>query len=262
MEDTTNMFPGLDQDTMNALMASEKNWNTDFKGGIGGTAQSVTAAVDFTAQLPNLITYVTSYITESVTSYLTNAIADMLSIDPSQIISNAGQKIPNFIKGPGEIMGELLKDAEDISEELSKQGDLKLVDNINKAINDKVGDITNKINDKLSYVSGAIESIGKYAYMGPNWVKSKIDIETKKVSESCFKGIASIRDNTKKHVQEQIDKLSEGIAQKQAEIMNQQIQEKTKEQLDEVNKKKAEAMTKAKTAITNAKLKIMALIGG
>ena len=36
----------------------------------------------------------------------------------------------------------------------------------------------------------------------------------------------------------------------------------TKEKFDEANKKKAEAMTKAKTAITNAKLKIMALIGG
>ena len=261
--DNNNLFPGLDANTTAALVASEKNWNTDFKGaGIGGMVQNVGATVDFAANAPAFATYVVSYVTNIVTSYLTQATVDMLSIDASQIAANAGKMVPNFIKSPGEIMGELLKNSEDIMEEVNQQLELKEVDSINNAISGQVSKITNKINDKLSYVNGTIADISKYAYMGPAWIKNKVDIATKKIIESSCKEIGKTRDSVKQNVQDQIDSLSETMAKKIADKTNTKTQEQSKEQIDKMNKKKAEAMTKAKTAITNAKLKLMALIGG
>lgn len=261
--DNNNLFPGLDANTTAALVASEKNWNTDFKGaGIGGAVQNVGATVDFTANAPALATYVLSYVTNIVTSYLTQATVDMLSIDASQIATNAAKKMPSFIKSPGEIMGELLKDAEDIMEELNKQGDLNVVNSLNNMVGDQVGKLTNKINDKLSYVNDTIGDISKYAYMGPAWMKSKIDLATKKIIESSCKEIGKTRDSVKQNVQDQIDTMAEGMAEKMADDANTKVKEQSKEKIDKANKEKAKATTKAKTAITNAKLKLMALIGG
>ena len=264
MEDnTSNIFPGLDQDTLNALMSSEKNWNTDFKGnGPGAVAQKALKVVDFTAKLPNLVTYVVSYVTGIVTTYMANSTADMLSIDPSQIVTNAAAKLPSFIKSPAEILGELTKDAEDIAKELENKGDTNLMENLNKSINDQVGKFTNKINDNLSGVDKTIEDIGKYAYMGPSWIKNKIDLESKRIIENCSKQISSVRDSVKSNVQGQIDSLAEGLAKRQAEEINQKTHDAVKAPIDKANKEKAKATSKAKTAITNAKLKIMALIGG
>ena len=255
----SNLFPGLDADTMSALIASEKNWNTDFKG---NGLQKAAVVVDFTSKLPVFATYVATYVTNIVTSYLAQATVDMLSIDASQIISNAAAKLPNFIKDHGEIMGELLKDAEDITKELVKKGDTNFVNNLNNVIGEEVSKLTGDINVNLDGVKGVIEDIGKYTYMGPAWVKSKVDLESKKMIENCCKQIASVRDTVKTNAQKQIDSLAEGIAKKQAEQANAKVKDATKAQMDEVNKAKAQAMNKAKTAITNAKLKLMAMIGG
>lgn len=263
MEDSSNIFPGLDQDTQNALIASEKNWNSDFKGdGPGVVVQKALNTVDFTAKLPIFVTYVVSYVTEIVTSYMATATADMLSIDTSQIISNAAKKLPNFIKGPAEVMGELLKDSEDTNAELQKKNEENLVNNLNKEIGNQVSKLTNGIDVNLGKVGETIENIGQYAYMGPVWFKSKIDLETKKIIENCCKQIASVRDSVKNDTQKQIDTLAEGLAQKKADQANQKTQESAKNTINDANKKKAQAMTMAKTAITNVKLKLMALIGG
>ena len=258
-----DLFPGLDPNTTAALIASEKNWNTDFKGaGVGGMAQNVAATVDFTANIPIFTTYVLSYVTTIVTSYLAQATVDMLSIDASQIAANAGKMVPNFIKTPGEIMGELLKNSEDIMDEKNKELEKQEADSINNVISGQVSKITNKINEKLEGVQDTIADISKYAYMGPSWVKNQVDLATKKIIESSCKEIGKTRDNTKQNIQDQIDSLAESMAKKIADKTNIQTQEQSKEQIDQMNKKKAEAMTKAKTAITNAKLKLMALIGG
>ena len=255
----SNLFPGLDADTMSALIASEKNWNSDFKG---GGIQGVAAAVDFTSKLPIFTTYVTSYVTNIVTSYLAQSTADMLSIDASQIAANAGKMVPKFIKDPGEIMGELLQDAEDIMAQINKANNLNIVNNLNSMVGDQVSKLTDKIGEQMDKVQGTIEDIGKYAYMGPVWIKSKVDLATKKIIESSCKEIGKVRDNVKKNTQEQIDKLAEGMAEKIADDTNTKVQETTKAQLDEANKAKAQALNKAKTAITNAKLQLMALMGG
>ena len=255
----SNLFPGLDADTMSALIASEKNWNTDFKG---NGLQKAAVVVDFTSKLPVFATYVATYVTNIVTSYLAQATVDMLSIDASQIAANAGKLMPNFIKSPGEIMGELLQDAEDIMEQINKNNNLNIVNNLNNMVGDQVSNLTNKIGEQMSKVQSTIEDIGKYAYMGPAWVKSKTDLATKKIIESSCKEIGKVRDNVKQNTQEQIDKLSEGMAEKMADDTNTKVQEATKAQLDEANKAKAQATNKAKTAITNAKLKLMAMIGG
>jgi len=257
--ENSNLFPGLDADTTSALMASEKDWNSDFKG---NGVQKIGVAIDFTSKLPIFTSYVTSYITNIVTTYLSQATADMLSIDASQIITNAGKMMPTFVKDSGEIMGELLKNVEDIIEEIDKNNKLDVVSNLNNKVNEQISQLTNKISENMGSIQNIIEDVGKYAYMGPAWIKNKIDLSTKRIIESSFKEIGKTRDNTKKNIQDQIDKISENMAQKMAAEENEKIKKMTKEKFDEANKKKAEAMTKAKTAITNAKLKIMALIGG
>ncbi len=261
--DNSNLFPGLDANTTAALIASEKNWNTDFKGaGVSGMAQNVTAAVDFAASAPAFATYVTSYVTNIVMSYLTKATVEMLSIDASQITSKASSLIPNYIISPAKIMSELMKNSESSMDELNQQLEINEISVINKAIGNQVSKITNKINDKLSYVNNTISDISKYAYMGPTWIKSKVDLASKKIIESSCKEIGKVRDNTKQNIQDQIDSLANTLAKKIADKTNVKVQEQAKSKMDEANKKKAEAMTKAKTAITNAKLKLMALIGG
>ena len=271
MEDTvqssSNLFPGLDAETMSALNAAEKNWNKEFKDGtlkqgLPGAAQNLAVATDFTAHAPQLITYVVSYVTESVTSYLASSISEMMSIDLGQIPAIAAASMPTFLVSAGTIMQELLTPKENIIEELTKAAEANVVDKLNEKIGDQVGKLQGSIQGKLDKVGDTIASIVNYASMGPLWVKSKIDLETKKIIESCYKEIGEKRDSLKSNMQESINTLGERMAQKMADKTNTDLQAATKAKLDEINKKKEEAATKAKTAITNAKLKLMALVGG
>ena len=255
----SNLFPGLDADTMSALIASEKNWNSDFKG---NSMQKAAAAIDFTSKLPIFVTYVTTYVTNIVASCLAQATVDMLSIDASQIAANAGKMMSNFVKGPGDIMGELLTNAEDIAEALDKKMDSQVIDNISNMVNEQVGKLTEKINGQLDKVKGTVEDIGKYTYMGPLWVKTKVDLASKKIIETSCKEIETMKNSVKSNAQAKIDIAAEKMAKRLADDINSKTQEATKAQLDEANKAKAQAMNKAKTAITNAKLKLMAMIGG
>lgn len=264
---TSNIFPGLDNETMNALNASEQNWNSTFKNGtlkqgLPSAGVKVAAAVDFTAHTPQLVSYVTSYITESVMSYLSKAITDMLSIDIGQIQSYATSLMPNFLLSPGVIMKELLTPKESIMEETTKVSDLNFINDINKNIGSHVSKLSYSINGKLSKVSKSIEDISYYSSMGPMWMKNKIDVESNKIIESCHKEIAQKRDTVKTNIQKQINIAGEKLGQRLANKVNNKTKEGTKEQLDKINIQKQKAMNKAKTAIIDAKLKLMALIGG
>jgi hypothetical protein len=273
MEDTSNIFPGLDTDTLNTLKASEKNWNTSFKNsgtktlasGKNALASATSALgknIDFAAKAPQFITYVANYVTTSVMSYLTESITDMLSINPGNIMSYATQMMPNFIVQPGQIMQELLKAKESIDEEMGQKMLQDGISRLNKEINTQVSKITGSINEKLSYVTSKISSIAQHAEMGPAWVKEKTDVETKKILDTCFNEIGKVRDTTKRNIQDTINNYGVGLGQQLADKINKKVKEQSKEQLDKINIQKQKALNKAKTAITNAKLKLMALIGG
>jgi len=268
MEDLTgsNIFPGLDSETFNALKASEKNWNTSFKNSgktaLAGTASALVKNVDFAAKAPQFATYVANYVTTSVMSYLTESITDMLSINPGNIMSYATQMMPNFIIQPGQIMQELLKTKESIDDDIGQEMLKNNIDRINKEVQGKIAKLSGGINEKLSYVTSKISSITQHAEMGPAWIKEKTDVETKKILDTCFNEIGKVRDTTKRNIQDTINNYGVGLGQQLADKINKQVKKKSKEQLDEINIQKQKALNKAKTAITNAKLKLMALIGG
>ena len=266
MEDTSNIFPGLDTDTLNSLKASEKNWNTSFKNSgqsaLGGAANALVKNVDFASKAPQFVTYVVNYVTTSVMTYLTTSISDMLSVNPGDIMSYASAMMPNYIIQPAEIMKELLKSKESITDEMSENMLQDTIGSLNKKINTQVSNITGSINEKLSGVNDDIASIAEHAEMGPGWIKEKTDVETKKILDSCFREIGKARDNTKKNVQNIINNVGEQMGKKMADKINGGVQEGLKEKMDKTNIEKQKALTKAKTSITNAKLKLMALIGG
>ena len=219
-------------------------------------------AVDFTAHMPQFTTYVVTYVTTSITSYLADAIVDMMSIDLGRIPAYAATIMPNFLIDAGQIMQELLKTKESIMEDATKAAEQAVVDGINQKIGDNVTKLTDSVQEKLGKVQGTIQSVTYYAAMGPMWVKNKTDVETKKILETCFKEIGEKRDTVKQNVQGVVDNLGVKMAEKMAAKVNQQIKETTKESLDKINIQKQKGLNKAKTAITNAKLKLMALIGG
>lgn len=260
----SNLFPGLDATTMSALVASEKNWNSDFLNGssnISGMAQNVTAAVDFAANAPAFATYIVSYITGIVGNHLAEATVDMLSIDASQIIGNATEKVAKYIKTPQEILGSLLKNDEDIFNDLKSQANLAIVNNLNKTINENVGKLTKSINKQLSYIQPVINSISKYAYMGPHWVKSNVDVATNKIITFACQEIDRVKNNVKKIAQQQIDKLSDNIASQTADELNIKLQQTYKDQMDKLKKEKTKALLKAKTAATNALFDLIGIMG-
>ena len=266
MEDTSNIFPGLDTDTLNALNASEKNWNNSFKNSgktaLGNTTDALGKNIDFASKAPQFVTYVVNYVTTSVTTYLTDAVTDMMSINPGDIMSYASAMMPKFIIQPGQIMQELLKSKESIMDEMSENMLQDTIGNLNNKLNTQVSKVTGSINEKLTYVSDKIDSITKHAEMGPAWIKEKTDVETKKILDTCFKEIGKSRDNVKKNVQDIINNIGEQMGKQMADKINNGVQEGLKEKIDKMNIEKQKATTKAKTAITNAKLQLMALMGG
>ena len=153
MEDTSNIFPGLDTDTLNTLKASEKNWNTSFKNSgktaLGNATGALAKNVDFASKAPQFATYVANYVMTSVTSYLTESITDMLSINPGNIMSYATQMMPNFIIQPGQIMQELLKAKESIDEDMGQKMLQDGIGRLNKEMNTQVSKITGSITEKL-----------------------------------------------------------------------------------------------------------------
>ena len=273
MEDTSNIFPGLDTDTLNTLKASEKNWNTSFKnsgktalgnatGALGNAAGALGKNIDFVAKAPQFTTYVVNYVTTSVMSYLSESITDMLSINPGDIMSYASSMMPNFIIQPGQIMQELLKSKESIMDEMSDNMLQDTMGKLTNKLNTQVAKVTGSINEKLEKVNDKINSIAEHAEMGPAWVKEKTDVETKKILDTCFNEIGKVRNNVKKNIQDVINNIGEQIGKKMADKINNGVQEGLKEKIDKMNIEKQKATTKAKTAITNAKLKLMALMGG
>ena len=266
MEDTSNIFPGLDTDTLNTLKASEKNWNTSFKNSgktaLGNATGALAKNVDFASKAPQFATYVANYVMTSVTSYLTESITDMLSINPGNIMSYATQMMPNFIIQPGQIMQELLKAKESIDEDMGQKMLQDGIGRLNKEMNTQVSKITGSITEKLGKVNDKIMSIAEHAEMGPAWIKEKTDVETKKILDTCFNEIGKVRDTTKRNIQDTINNYGVGLGQQLADKVNKKVKEQSKEQLDKVNIQKQKALNKAKTAITNAKLKLMALMGG
>lgn len=292
MEDYGNsqqnsIMAGLDYETVNAMKAAEKNWNDDFvnSGGenngkwqkyqgqrddrdVGENLSGIVSGITNSAQLidsiitPKLTTYVTSYISEVVMSYMADAMIDMLSFDGSVILSKAKSIMPDYLLTSGEIMNELLKPSESINEELMNNTLNDLTDQINKTIGDKVNVVSNEIKEKLNSVSDEIGSIAFYATQGPAFLQQKIDLYIKKTVETCCKGIAKARNGVNTEKEKIIESISSKKAEELANKANDQIRQQTKDKLDQAEQKKKDAMNKAKTVIINAKLKLMALIGG
>ena len=292
MEDYGNgqqngIMAGLDYDTVNAMKAAEKNWNNDFMsaGGenngkwqkyedqnednsTGENLQLIAQGITNSAQLinniitPNLTTYVSSYVSEVVMTYMSEAMVSMLSFDGSMIISKAMSIMPDYLLTAGAIMNELLKSNESMTDELINNTLNDLTSTINKVIGDKVKVVTDEINEKLAGINDEIGSIAFYATQGPAFVQQKIDLAIKKTVETCFKGIATARDAVNTEKEKIIDSIATKKAEELANKTNDQIRQQTKDKLDQINQKKKDAMNKAKTVIINAKLKLMALIGG
>lgn len=291
MEDYSNgqsgFISGLDNETVNAMNSAKKNFNDDFLNGastsgfreyketgdktkLASTGENLSGVVNgvaASAQLidsvitPKLTTYITSYVSNVVMSYMADAMTEMLSFDPSAVVSMAGGLMQQYIIGPSQIMSELLKPRESINDEMLNDVQNKLMDKINEKIGDTVGKVTDEINKKLEGINPAIAEVSYYAQMGPEWMQSKIDLVTKKVVENCLSGIGTARDTVKKQKDDLIKNLAEKEAKRMAEKVNDQVAKTTKEKIDALNKQKQDAMNKVKTQIINVKLKLFALIG-
>ena len=292
MEDYNNyqqssFISGLDKDTVNALKSVQRNFNDDFINGastsgfraykesgdesyLGSTSENLSGilnGVNNANQLinniitPKLTQYVVSYVSNIVMTYMADATKEMLSFNPGMVTSVASTLIQKYIIGPSQIMSELLKTREQMNDELVKDSQKEILDNINSKIGDTVGKVTKEINEKLEDINPKIAEISYYSQMGPAWVNSKVELLVNKVTENCLSGIGKARDNLKKEKDEMIEKVADGIAQQMANKTNEKTKKATKEQIDKLNKTKQDAINKVKTQIINVKLKLFALIG-
>ena len=302
MEDYGNnqygIISGLDNDTLSAMKSAQKNWNDDFQNGnttnvftnvfinengsytysytylhnndksTGENLTGVLTGIANTNQMLNdiistkLVTYVTAYMTNVMMTYLQSSIVEMISFDGSSILTYATASMPKYLLKSGVIMNELLKTKEELSEDLLKDTQNQLVEKINGTISENVKNITDQINLQLDKINPAIGEIAYYSQMGPVWMQSKIDLAIKKIMEPGIKGITYVRDKVNTQKNTMIETIGNKMGEKLANRANEKLRIKTKEELDKANKEKQEAMTKVKTNIINAKLKIMAIIGG
>ena len=282
-----NVISGLDNDTVNALKAAQRNFNDEFMNGastsgfreykkyndesyLGSTSENlsgIVSGVNSSAQLinniitPKLTQYVMSYVTNVVTSYMADAVKEMMSFDPGMVTSVAGGLMQKYIIGPSQIMSELLKTRESINDELIQDTQKELFSKINEKIGDTVGKVTDEIKEKINSINPAIAEISYYSQMGPAWVESKVNLLTNKVITNCVSGIGKARDTLKKQKDDMINNVAEGIARQMAGVVNDKTKKVTKEQIDTLNKTKQDAMNQVKVQITNVKLKLYALVG-
>ena len=292
MEDYGNgqqggIISGLDAQTVSAMKSAQKNFNNDFMNGsstsgfreykesgdkskLASSGENLSGAlngVNNAAQLidsvitPKLTTYVTSYVTNVVMTYMSEAMVDMLSFDAGAVVGKAGEFMQKYIIGPGEIMQELLKPREALNDELIKDAENQLMDQINDKIGDTVGKMTDKVNKIMESVNPTIAGISYYAQMGPIWMQSKLDLAIGKIVENALSGIGQARDTVNKQKEDLINNLAEKQAQKLADNVNQKVKEQSKDQIDKLNKTKQDALNKVKTQLINVKLKLFALIG-
>ena len=292
MEDYTknqnnNIIGGLDAETVNALKSVQKNFNDDFMNGsstsgfreykesgdktklasvednLSGIATGINSASNLIDSVitPKLISYATTYITGIVMTYMTEATTSMLSFDASAIAKKAANIIPQHLLTVGEITKELLTTRESMNDELLKETENKLIEDINNKIGDSVGKVNKDIKGELEKINGTIAEISYYAQMGPVWVQSKLDLAMSKIIENCLSKIGKVRDTVNKQKEDTINNLAETKGKQMASSTNEKLKSSTKESMDEVNKKKQEALTKVKTQVINAKMKIFALIG-
>lgn len=285
MEDYSNgqsgIMAGLDHETVNAMKASQKNFNDDFINGAGtsgfkeykenssigenlsGTAAGIGAAANLINNVvtPNLVTYVTSYVTNVVMSYMTEATTEMLSFDPSIITSKAAGFMQNYILGPSEILKELTNPRESLNDLKVEDAQNELFGKISEKINEKVGKVTGEITKKLETIQPTIASISYYSQMGPAWMQSKIDLAIQKIVENCCSEIGKARDNLIAEKNKLIDNIADKKAKELGEKANDKVKKASKDTIDKANKAKQDAMNKVKTQIINVKLKLFALIG-
>lgn len=271
------MLSGLDAQTVSAMKAAETNWNDEFKNGattdtfkqkdVGENMAGITSGISNSMQLinnvitPNLVSYATSYITNVLTTYMTETITEMISFDGSAILSYATAMMPNYLLQAGVIMNELLKPREMLNDLLVEDLQKDLIEKVNNIIGDKVKKVTDKVNKELEKVSDTIAEISYYSQMGPAWVQSKIDLAMASAVEYPIKAMTEAKETVNHEKEKLIQTIGNKMGKKLAAKVNGQVKETTKETLDKVEKTKQEAMTKAKTMIINAKLKIFALIG-
>lgn len=273
MEDFGNyqqsgIISGLDNETVSAMKATQKNFNDDFingnsTSGFVGILNGVNAANNLIDSVitPKLVTYVTSYVTNIVMSYMTQSVTEMLSFDGSKIISYASKLMPNYLLSAGDILQNLLKTRESMNDELLNDTQQQLFNKVNDEISKQVGNITDIVNKQLEKIGPTISNISYYSQMGPAWMSSKLDLATSKIIEQSMKTIGDGRDRVIKQRDELIERVADAEAKKLAEKQNDKLQKQTKDQLDELEKKKQDAMNKVKTQLINVKLKLFAIIG-
>lgn len=282
MEDFNNyqqsgIISGLDNETVSAMKAAQTNWNDAFKDGAttdtfkeqstGENMSGIANGIGNSAQLiesvitPNLVTYAVSYVTNVLTSYMTETITSMVAFDGSAIISYAGQMMPQYLLTAGDILNNLLQPRELLNDMQLQDMQNQLIDQINNVIGDKIKVVTDKINEGLEKIGPAIADISYYSQLGPAWVQSKIDLAIGQAVKTPIKGMTEARDAVNKQKEELIKNIGDKMGKKLADKANEKIKKTSKATLDEVEKKKQEAMAKAKTLIINVKLKLFALIG-
>ena len=273
MEDFGNyqqsgIISGLDNETVSAMKATQKNFNDDFingnsTSGFVGILNGVNAANNLIDSVitPKLVTYVTSYVTNIVMSYMTQSVTEMLSFDGSKIISYASKLMPNYLLSAGDILQNLLKTRESMNDELLNDTQQELFNKVNDEISKQVGNITDTVNKQLEKIGPTISNISYYSQMGPVWMSSKLDLATSKIIEQSMKTIGDGRDRVIKQRDKLIERVADAEAKKLAEKQNDKLQKQTKDQLDELEKKKQDAMNKVKTQLINVKLKLFAIIG-
>ncbi len=250
---------GLDITTNKTLY----NEGATVQENLSGMTTSLTNSLNMIDQIitPKLVTYIGNYMATTVMTYTQKAMVDMMSFDPSEIVSLATQLMPNYITTPGQMMQMLLNNNDSISDNEIKKAEEEMMNKFNDKLAAGTAGIAKFANKQLEKCNNEIGMLSYYMQLGPAWVDQKIDKIVSSSLDTTLKYIGTTRDSVIKERNKFIKNVADNMARKLARQTNKKLETMTKQKIDELNTKKTEALAKADTMIQKAKLIIFGLLG-
>ena len=229
-------------------------------GSVVGTAMNVLGDLN---QVKDMImmsvkevgTYAVQKVSKEVTDILTPPVALISSYTTSYLSElTAGMN--------SEILDKLTKPNELLSLDAFANMANGAVNGFMDDVTDKIGEISDNVNGFIEKITNEAEEISQYAMAGTTWVNNKVNKLKKdgenQISYYIDKGVNPIKKKRNEFCYNEGHRLAFAAYSKAKKA----AEESTKETLDKTEQAKAKAMTKAKTAVQEATLKVMSLIGG
>ena len=250
-------------DASSAFLSGETTTVFSTAAAGGATVAAGAGAAQLATEVgPQLVAQVVASVTTNAAAKVGQALGEVLA-PPSiaDISAKAASAINNYVMSAGDLMKELLADSEDNQDNAQLDNMKKSCDETYSEISAKAANMKKKVDELLGPVEEQCQKITAYIIQGPEWVTRKLNW----IEEEANKNVNEFIDTQKQQILDKkngfIESQAEGLAQRKAEIINQETRKKLKKQIDEIKILKEKAIIKAKALVGKALLNLMATLG-